>query len=171
MARAHHKRLYILAPSLSLLLVFSFSFLYVDNTLENHFYRYRPFFYVSQHSYRTYPGRWPQILGTLGWNTNLAPALPAKVAVVPSSAGRLYREWWWSLPWFSQGLAFGRLGRVGTDGRLTGLFLLFFHCALELVLSREEEISTSACWKYIDNTYAEDMYRRHPGKIHSRHTF
>lgn len=56
-ARARHRRLYILAFLPSLLVCFLFSFLYVDNTLENHFYRYRPFFYVSQHSYRTYPGR------------------------------------------------------------------------------------------------------------------
>lgn len=39
----------------------------------------------------------------------------------------------------SQGLAFGRLGRVGVDGRLTGVFFSFFHCALELVLGRDEE--------------------------------
>ena len=39
----------------------------------------------------------------------------------------------------ASGLAFGRAGRVGVDGRLTGPFLSFFHCLLELFSGGEEE--------------------------------
>lgn len=47
--------IYISPPTRLLRFVFLFSF-HVDNTLENHFYRFCPIFYVSQHSYRSHPG-------------------------------------------------------------------------------------------------------------------
>lgn len=39
----------------------------------------------------------------------------------------------------SQGLAFGRLGGVGADGRLTGLFFIFFIALSGWSPGREEE--------------------------------
>lgn len=44
----------------------------------------------------------------------------------------------------SRGLAFGRSGRVGADGSLTGgVFFFSFHCPPELVSGREEKFSRS----------------------------
>lgn len=41
----------------------------------------------------------------------------------------------------SRGLAFGRLGRVGVDGSLTGgAFFFSFHCPPELALGCEEKL-------------------------------
>lgn len=40
----------------------------------------------------------------------------------------------------TQGLAFGRLGGVGFDANLTGLFL-FFHCDHRACLGREEDFN------------------------------